>query len=355
VVLAAESSVLVVLDGSGSMQAKLKGRPKIAVARTHMSRFVQELPADVRVGLVTFGHTRKDDCSDIEMLVPIGSDRTAVMKAINNIHPKGKTPLTEAMRLAAAQFREHEGDARVVVVSDGKESCEGDPCAAVREALAEGVRLKVYVVGFDVTTEEAEQLKCIAQAGHGKYFAAANADELGKAFAQVKKEVDAPSNPPAQSKQTNLLDPKNGGQVLIAPNDLWLGTIDGKEDPAGLQHKTGRSFYAHVFRPGEEAVFAFKDENPAMFDIFSVLIPDTGNNLKEFELFVADESATGPFRSIGKFQTVNAKFVAKKGYQEFKFPEVTAKYLKVKLLSGHEENKPGMFLYEFRLLGKLPE
>ena len=102
-------------------------------------------------------------------------------------------------------------------------------------------------------------------------------------------------------------------------------------------------------------MFAFKDEQSATFNTFSVLIPDVGNNLKAFELLVGDESPTGPFRSIGTFQTVNAKFVAKKGYQDFKFPPVTAKYLKVKLLSGHEENKGGMFLYEFRLFGTLQE
>jgi hypothetical protein len=365
--------VLFVLDGSGSMQAQLSGRPKVEIARTVMTRLIQSLPADVLVGLETFGHTRKDDCSDIEVLVPVGSDRTAVTKAVNTIHPKGKTPLTGAMRLAAMQFREYEGNAQVVVVSDGKETCEGDPCAAVREALAAGVRMQVHVIGFDVTKEEAEQLKCIAEAGHGKYFAAANAEELGKAFAQVKKEVAPPSTPlppPAQPKQLNLLDPKSGGQVFIAPDDFWGETIDGKEDPAGKRRRGGmlvrksspddpQDYVAHLFQPGEEAIFAFKEERPATFDTFSVLIPQAGKNLKEFELFVADESPTGPFRSIGKFETINAKVVAKKGYQEFKFPAVTAKYLKVKLLTGHEQGEKrreqGMFLYEFRLLGMLQE
>src|SRR5262245_35654085 len=96
---------------------------------------MKSLPAEVDVGLATYGHTRKDDCSDIEILVPPGSDRTALIKAMNTIYPKGMTPLTEAMRLAAGQFQEYEGDASVVVVSDGKETCTGDPCAAVREAL----------------------------------------------------------------------------------------------------------------------------------------------------------------------------------------------------------------------------
>jgi hypothetical protein len=356
--LAASSKVLFVLDGSGSMQAKLKGRPKIEVARTLLGNLMKSLPAEVDVGLATYGHTRKNDCSDIEILVPPGNDRTALIKAINTIHPKGMTPLTEAMRLAAGQFQEYEGDASVVMVSDGKETCEGDPCAAVREALKGGIRLKVHVIGFDVTPEEAEQLKCMAREGHGKYFAAANATDLGKALAQVKPEIAPPTpsalpKPPAQPKQINLLDSKNGGQVIIAPDDLWIETIDGKEGPAGAKQRFGDVIFAHLFQPGEETIFAFKDEQPATFATFMVLIPRAGKNLKEFALHVADESPTGPFRSIGKFSTVNSRHVKNKGYQEFKFSPVTAKYLKVTLLSGHEQEnyQKGMFLYEFRLLG----
>jgi hypothetical protein len=251
-----------------------------------------------------------------------------------------------------------------VVISDGKETCAGDPCAAVREARAAGVKMQVHVIGFDVTPEESKQLRCIAEAGEGKYFAAKNAPELKQVLTQVKKEVGAAevkeqvvqaqqsTNRPSQPKQNNLMDSKNGGQVFIAPDDYWVETIDGKEDPVGK-----KGHLAHLFQPGEEAIFAFKDERPATFDTFSVLIPQTGKNLNEFELFVADEAPTGPFRSIGKFQTVNAKVIAKQGYQEFKFPAVTAKYLKVKLISGHEQGESrsqrGMFLYEFRVLGLL--
>jgi hypothetical protein len=177
----------------------------------------------------------------------------------------------------------------------------------------------------------------------------------------------APVTPPAPPKQLNLLAPKNGGQVMIAPHDFWLETIDGKEHPAGKRPEddspAGRAlerlagiqrFVYYPFQPGEQAVFAFQEERPATFDTFRVLIPGAGSNLNEFALFVADEAPTGPFRLLGKFSTMNAKIVPTQGYQEFKFPVVTAKYLKVQLLSGHEEErKKGMLLYEFQLVGML--
>ncbi len=240
VVFAEAANVLFVLDGSGSMQAKVEGRPKIEVARTVLGTLIKSLPPDVQVGLETYGRNRKDDCNDIETLVPIGGDRTAFMKAVNELDPKGSTPLTGAIKLAATQFREVEGSSSVVIVSDGKETCGGDPCAAVREALAQGVKIQVHVVGFDVTPEEAEQLKCMAKAGNGKYFAAGNADELGKALAQVKEQVVAPTPvpppppPPAPKPKQVLLEEKferdNLGEEynVLEPDPNRLAVSEGK-------------------------------------------------------------------------------------------------------------------------------
>ena len=149
--------------------------------------------------------------------------------------------------------------------------------------------------------------------------------------------------PPVAPTRTNLLLQANGGEVLVAPNDLWLGTNDGKEDRVTW------------FDTDSEAVYGFKDERPATFDTFSVLIPASSPyNLKDFELLVGDDSPTGTFRSIGRFSTLNVKLM-KTPYQEVKFEPVTAKYLKVKLLlphSGKQGNE--IHLFEFRLMGTQP-
>jgi hypothetical protein len=136
-----------------------------------------------------------------------------------------------------------------------------------------------------------------------------------------------------------LLDPKKGGQVIAATNDAWLRTISGKEN------------YYIEFSWDQWAVYAFKDERPATFDTFAVLIPDKGNNVKDFELLAGNDSPTGNFDSIGTFTTTNAKLF-KSPYQEFKFPPVTAKYLKVQLISGWEDNRVAR-VFQFRLFGRL--
>jgi hypothetical protein len=139
----------------------------------------------------------------------------------------------------------------------------------------------------------------------------------------------------------NLLDPKKGGQVIEATKDAWLNTIKGKED----------SYFE--FDWDEWAIYAFRDERPAIFDTFAVLIPGKGNNMKDFELLAGNDSPTGNFESLGTFTTANAKLM-KSPYQEFKFPPVTAKYLKVQLQSGWEDHR-GARVFQFRLFGRLKE
>jgi hypothetical protein len=203
-------TVLFVLDGSGSMWGRVEGKPKIEIARTVMGDMLGKLPDDVRTGLMVYGHNRKDDCKDIEVVAPLGSERSVLVQKLGDINPKGKTPLTEAVHLAAAQFQQYEGSASVVVVSDGKETCEGDPCIAAREATAAGVNLRIHVIGFDVTPEEKAQLNCIAEEGKGKYFSASNTKQLVTALSEVQKEVVAPTPPPPPAA-----DPNAGDEIIF--------------------------------------------------------------------------------------------------------------------------------------------
>ena len=82
-----------------------------------------------------------------------------------------------------------EGGATVVLVSDGIETCEKDPCALARSLKESGVNVSMHVVGFDVTGGAAQELSCIAEASGGRYFAASNAGELLNALKTVEKSV----------------------------------------------------------------------------------------------------------------------------------------------------------------------
>jgi hypothetical protein len=142
----------------------------------------------------------------------------------------------------------------------------------------------------------------------------------------------------------NLLSQENGGHVIAATNDRWVYTIDGDE-------KNWQ--YLDVGLVGAWAVYAFKDEKPATFDAFKVLILGAESwNVNEFELLAGNESATGKFESLGKFHTQNIRFF-KDPYQEFKFSPVTARFFKVRIISSHGFGSVGA--YEFQLLGAVKE
>lgn len=99
----AEGRSIIVLDASGSMWGQIGGRPKLDIAREALAEVLGDLPAGSEVGLMAYGHREKGSCEDIELLVPPGPGTgPAIAAAANALQFKGKTPLTEAVRRAAA-------------------------------------------------------------------------------------------------------------------------------------------------------------------------------------------------------------------------------------------------------------
>ena len=183
---ASEAPLLLILDASGSMWGQIQGENKIVIARRVMGGLVDGLEDGAEVGVVAYGHRREGDCDDIETVVPIGPlDKAAVKATVDGLNPKGKTPLTRSVQQAFDALQGREGGASIILVSDGLDTCGGDPCAAVRAAKEQGLVFRLHVVGFDVAGEDTSQLECAAQAGDGLFLSAENADELSAALDQV--------------------------------------------------------------------------------------------------------------------------------------------------------------------------
>ncbi len=181
-------NLVFILDASGSMGAQIQGKMKIDIAKEVLSDLIQELPAGVNVGLFAYGHRQKADCNDVEELTQLGPlDRQALVAKIKNLNHKGKTPITLSVQKAAEGLKTLEDETTIILVSDGEETCEGDPCAMVKELKASGIKFVMHVIGFDVTEKEKAQLACLAEAGGGSYFTAKNVGELTSA---AKKVVD---------------------------------------------------------------------------------------------------------------------------------------------------------------------
>ena len=188
--LAADLNILFILDGSGSMWGRIDGVAKIVLAKDTMTSLISEIPDDAAVGLMCYGHRRKGDCDDIELLVPLGkNNQPSLREKIQAINPKGMTPIHLSIEKAVSHIEAGAAEKLIVLVSDGLETCDGDPCRLVESLRKKGVRFKIHVIGFDVTEPEKEQLACIAGAGGGTYFSADDASQLKDAFAVVKEEI----------------------------------------------------------------------------------------------------------------------------------------------------------------------
>jgi Ca-activated chloride channel family protein len=182
------AAIMFILDASGSMWGQIGGQPKIAIAKAVLTDLINDLPDDSHAGLVAYGHRRKRDCQDVEELVSLQPiDKKSLIAKIKAIGPKGKTPITLSIRKTAEKLKSIEEETTIILVSDGKETCEGDPCALVKELKAAGIRFTMYVIGFDVSEEEKAQLECIAQAGGGQYFTAKTAQEFRVAAKEAVK------------------------------------------------------------------------------------------------------------------------------------------------------------------------
>lgn len=172
--------ILLVLDGSGSMWGQINGEPKITIARDVLSGLIDGWSEDTPLGIVAYGHRRKQDCSDIETLIPVAPfDARAVRHAIDSVTPLGHTPLTRAVGQAADALPQ---GGTIILVTDGIETCEGDPCALGRELAARGINLTTHVVGFDLGGEDTTALQCLAGETGGQYFDASDANGLAAAL-----------------------------------------------------------------------------------------------------------------------------------------------------------------------------
>jgi Ca-activated chloride channel family protein len=242
------SSIVLILDGSGSMWGQVEGTAKITIAKQTMASIIESMPDTAQVGLILYGHRRKGDCDDVELAVPLGPvDKPALSATIEGINPKGKTPITRSLRAAAEVVRADEGTATVVLVSDGEETCDPDPCAAIREIEEAGVPFVVHVIGFDVNDEQRAQLECIADAGGGRYFTAANAEDLE--FAARTATMASVEEPASGEGRVWIDEPATavpGGTVVVhfeaAPtfhDNAWMGVVPS-EVPHGSEAENDR-------------------------------------------------------------------------------------------------------------------
>jgi Ca-activated chloride channel homolog len=242
----ANENMMLVLDASGSMWGQINGKTKVEIARETVADVLKTWKDDNALGLVAYGHRRKGDCTDIETLIEPGPlDRAAFLSTVNGLNAKGMTPLSAAVEHAAEALHSSERKATVILVSDGEETCNLDPCAVGSALEKSGVDFTAHVIGFDVSDPKHQaQLRCLAENTGGRYFNARNADELGAAIEGAVSVSTEPPPPPASATVA-----AQGALTITSEVKVnWTGPADrgdyvtfapvGSKDGAYLDYET---------------------------------------------------------------------------------------------------------------------
>lgn len=262
-----ESNLLFILDSSGSMWGKLEGQAKMTTAKTSLSKLVGDLPKETKVGLMVYGHRydRKEPnaCSDIELLIPVGQATPGDIESwLKQINPKGKTPIANALQLSSDAFVGLEkSNNNIVLISDGIETCDGDPCSVAGKLAEANINVRVHVVGFDISEKDRAQLECIAKLGKGTYFSADSTEGFKEAVTAAVTLAQAPPTPPQEEPEQQPPSPPPAPQWKT----IFEDNFDG-EDLGEQWEFQNRNPDAYIVEDGELIALSatkasFADEN----------------------------------------------------------------------------------------------
>lgn len=189
--------LLIVIDCSGSMMGQTPdGVVKLEAAKGVLGKLIEKLPDDLNVGLIAYGHrlmaSDPGTCTDIELVVPVvATDKANLAAKVKALKGMGRTPIAGSLTKAGEILKAlgTDRDKSLIVVTDGVETCGGDPKAAAAALQALGIKLDLVVIGFDLAESEAKAIAAIAEAGKGKYLDAKSAKDLEKAFEKANEAV----------------------------------------------------------------------------------------------------------------------------------------------------------------------
>lgn len=183
--------IYIIFDASGSMLGRLPDQTrKIDVAKKVLKEFVAGDFAGYDLALRVYGHRKNDDCADSELVVPFGpaADVVSPIKEyVDKLKALGRTPITLSFQEALKDFGDRSGE--IILISDGIESCNADPCALMREWKQKNVKIKVHVVGLGLDEKSKQALKCISDAAGTEYHDAQSATTLAESLAKIRNEA----------------------------------------------------------------------------------------------------------------------------------------------------------------------
>ena len=311
----AETDIEFIIDVSGSMEKQLDGEQQMISARRALLRALDTIPGKELVAVRAYGHRvdkskKEESCKDTELLIPFKeSDKGAIQNAINGLTPKGYTPIALALQKARDDLFDvgvgRESERVIILLTDGEETCGGDPLAVLKKLKEEGFDVTIYSVGFNVNAVARKQLEDIAAFTGGAYFDAKNAEQLDDALTQAT----AKSMVLNKEKKT-YGDQTRGGDSYESASEIAF------DKEWRLDHHQKKDFYDYFYfdaKAGEEINVVLKSLEKGINIDGNGKVSESSRPYSGFEIH--DDSRTKVVGKdlIGKrFATVNTTFYPKK-------------------------------------------
>ncbi|MDD7973399.1 hypothetical protein [Roseinatronobacter alkalisoli] len=219
-----ERVAIMVFDASGSMWNRLEGDlTRIEVARDVMSSYFQSRDTTIPLAVIAYGHRQRGSCADIETITPLAQhDGTEIAARLQGLNPQGMTPLTASMAMARDMIPATAESADLILITDGLENCDGDPCALAVDLAAQGIDIRAHVVGFGMTEDDINTLSCLPEHTGGMLFQTNSGVELAEAMNAVSSPEPEPviiDEPPVEE----VVEPDLPEASISGPDTIRAG------------------------------------------------------------------------------------------------------------------------------------
>lgn len=257
-----KTRILFIFDASNSMNGFWQSGQKITIAQRLLSQALDSLATieNLELAFRVYGHQKDylhgQDCDDTELIVPFGRNNAYRIKSeLKKIKPKGTTPIAATLEKAAGDFPTC-ADCRniIILITDGIEECNGDPCAVSLALMKKGITLKPFVIGIGLDVEFRKTFECV-----GSYFDASDeanfrnvlniviSQALNSTTAQVNL-LDVNNDPTETNVNMTFYD-QNTKRVLY--NYVHTMNSKGHPDTLGLDPVHTYRIAAHTIPPRE--------------------------------------------------------------------------------------------------------
>ncbi len=240
-------AVEIILDASGSMLQRQGSERRIEIAKRTLTALTQHtIPAGTPFAMRVFGHKEAGSCrTDLEMLLaPLDPAAAATKIASIQAMNLAKTPIAASLEAVEQDLAATPGQKVVVLVTDGEETCGGDPTAAIEQLRAAGVEVRVNIVGFAIEDEDLKaRFRYWADLGGGGYFDAADAEQLAASLTRAVRTPFDVYDDQGRIVASGLV----GGDPVVLPPGVYV--VRTRASPA-------KTLSGVEVRPGEMATAA---------------------------------------------------------------------------------------------------